>query len=57
MAQGRSNQAIASKLFITDKTVEAHVRAILTKLNLPAAADDRRRILAVLTFLLRDHDD
>jgi DNA-binding NarL/FixJ family response regulator len=56
MAQGRSNQAIANGLFITDKTVEAHVRAIFTKLNLPAAADDHRRVLAVLAFLLRDDD-
>ena len=56
MAQGRSNQAIANTLFITDKTVEAHVRAIFTKLDLPAAADDHRRILAVLAFLLRDDD-
>ena len=56
MAQGRSNQAIASRLYITDKTVEAHVRAIFTKLDLPTAADDHRRVLAVLAFLLRDHD-
>jgi DNA-binding NarL/FixJ family response regulator len=56
MAQGRSNQAIASRLYITDKTVEAHVRAIFTKLELPTAADDHRRVLAVLAFLLRDHD-
>ena len=56
MAQGRSNQAIANTLFITDKTVEAHVRAIFTKLDLPAAADDHRRVLAVLAFLLRDDD-
>jgi DNA-binding NarL/FixJ family response regulator len=56
MAQGRSNQAIASRLYITDKTVEAHVRAIFTKLDLATAADDHRRVLAVLAFLLRDHD-
>lgn len=56
MAQGRSNQAIANTLVITDKTVEAHVRAIFTKLNLPTAADDHRRVLAVLAFLLRDDD-
>ena len=54
MPQGRSNQAIANTLFITDKTVEAHVRAIFNKLNLPPAADDHRRVLAVLAFLLRD---
>jgi DNA-binding NarL/FixJ family response regulator len=57
MAEGRSNQAIATRLFITDKTVEAHVRAIFTKLTLPAAGDDHRRVLAVLAYLTRDHDD
>ena len=51
MAEGRSNQAIARALFVTDKTVEAHVRSIFTKLNLPAAADDHRRVLAVITYL------
>ena len=55
MAQGRSNQAIATRLFVTDKTVEAHVRAIFTKLTLPAAADDHRRVLAVVAYLMRDH--
>jgi DNA-binding NarL/FixJ family response regulator len=57
MAEGRSNQAIAARLFITDKTVEAHVRAIFTKLTLPAASDDHRRVLAVLAYLMRDQDD
>jgi DNA-binding NarL/FixJ family response regulator len=57
MAEGRSNQAIATRLFITDKTVEAHVRAIFTKLTLPAAGDDHRRVLAVLAYLMRDQDD
>ena len=57
MAEGRSNRAIASRLFITDKTVEAHVRAIFTKLNLPAAPDDHRRVLAVLAYLLRESDN
>lgn len=56
MAEGRSNQAIARALFVTDKTVEAHVRSIFTKLNLPAAADDHRRVLAVITYLSQDHD-
>jgi DNA-binding NarL/FixJ family response regulator len=56
MAQGRSNQAIATRLFITDKTVEAHIRAIFTKLTLPAEADDHRRVLAVLAYLARDQD-
>jgi DNA-binding NarL/FixJ family response regulator len=57
MAEGRSNQAIATRLFITDKTVEAHVRAIFTKLTLPAASDDHRRVLAVLAYLMRDQQD
>ena len=55
MAEGRSNQAIATALFVTDKTVEAHVRGIFTKLNLPPAADDHRRVLAVVTYLTADH--
>jgi DNA-binding NarL/FixJ family response regulator len=56
MAEGRSNQAISRNLFVTDKTVEAHIRAIFTKLKLPAAADDHRRVLAVTTYLYRDQD-
>ena len=55
MAQGRSNHAIARTIFVTDKTVEAHVRGIFTKLNLPTAADDHRRVLAVVTYLSQDH--
>ena len=56
MAEGRSNQAIANALFVTDKTVEAHVRGIFTKLDLPSAADDHRRVLAVVTYLSHDHE-
>jgi DNA-binding NarL/FixJ family response regulator len=51
MAEGRSNAGIAHQLWVTDGAVEKHVRSILMKLNLPAAADDHRRVLAVLTFL------
>jgi DNA-binding NarL/FixJ family response regulator/class 3 adenylate cyclase len=51
MAEGRSNQAISERLFLSAKTVEGHVRNIFTKLNLSAAPDDHRRVLAVLTFL------
>ncbi len=51
MAEGRSNQAISERMFLSAKTVEGHVRNIFTKLNLPAATDDHRRVLAVLTFL------
>ena len=51
MAEGRSNVGIAHRLWVTEGTVEKHVRAILTKLNLPEAEDDHRRVLAVITFL------
>jgi DNA-binding NarL/FixJ family response regulator len=51
MAEGRSNQAIADKLFLSTKSVEGHVRSIFTKLNLLDTPDDHRRVLAVLTFL------
>jgi DNA-binding NarL/FixJ family response regulator len=51
MAEGRSNQAIATRLCLTGKTVESHVRSIFLKLDLAAAPDDHRRVLAVLTHL------
>jgi DNA-binding NarL/FixJ family response regulator/class 3 adenylate cyclase len=51
MAEGRSNQAIEHGLFLAPKTVEAHVRSIFTKLDLPPAPDDHRRVLAVITYL------
>jgi DNA-binding NarL/FixJ family response regulator len=51
MAEGRSNAGIARRLWVTEGTVEKHVRAILTKLGLPETDDDHRRVLAVLTFL------
>lgn len=51
MAEGRSNAGIARRLWITEGTVEKHVRSILTKLSLPDTTDDHRRVLAVLTFL------
>ena len=51
MAEGRSNLGIAQGLFVTEGTVEKHVRSILTKLNLIEEAADHRRVLAVLTFL------
>jgi len=51
MAQGRSNHAIANGLFVTEKTVEAHIRAIFIKLNLSPTADDHRRVLAVIAYL------
>lgn len=51
MAQGRSNSGLSSELFLSIKTVEAHVRSIFTKLDLPITTDDHRRVLAVLAFL------
>jgi DNA-binding NarL/FixJ family response regulator len=51
MAEGRTNQAIAERLFIAERTVEKHVRSIFTKLELPASAEDHRRVLAVLAYL------
>jgi DNA-binding NarL/FixJ family response regulator len=51
MAEGRSNAGIARRLWVTEGTVEKHVRSILTKLTLPETQDDHRRVLAVLTFL------
>ena len=51
MAQGRSNQAIAERLWMAPKTVETHVGNIFTKLDLPPANQDHRRVLAVLAFL------
>jgi DNA-binding NarL/FixJ family response regulator len=51
MAEGRSNAGIARRLWITEGTVEKHVRSILAKLSLPETEDDHRRVLAVVTFL------
>jgi DNA-binding NarL/FixJ family response regulator len=51
MAEGRSNVGIARELFVTEGTVEKHVRSVLMKLRLPEADDVHRRVLAVLTFL------
>jgi DNA-binding NarL/FixJ family response regulator len=51
MAEGRSNAGIAHRLWVTEGTVEKHVRSILAKLRLPETNEDHRRVLAVLTFL------
>jgi DNA-binding NarL/FixJ family response regulator len=51
MAEGRSNAGIARRLWVTEGTVEKHVRHILAKLSLPEADDDHRRVLAVVAFL------
>ena len=51
MAEGRSNAAIAARMFVSEKAVGKHTNAIFTKLDLPLAADDNRRVLAVLAWL------
>jgi serine/threonine-protein kinase PknK len=51
MAEGAANVGIARRIFITEGTVEKHVRSILTKLNLPESETEHRRVLAVLRFL------
>lgn len=51
MAEGRSNSAIAERLYLNAKTVESHVRNVFTKLDLLPEADDHRRVLAVLAHL------
>jgi DNA-binding NarL/FixJ family response regulator len=51
MAEGASNAGIAHRIFVTEGTVEKHVRSILMKLNLPESEDEHRRVLAVLRFL------
>ena len=51
MAQGASNAGIARQIFVTEGTVEKHVRSILTKLDLPESDTQHRRVLAVLRFL------
>lgn len=54
MAEGRSNAGIASRLWVTDGTVEKHVRSILAKLDIYESEDDHRRVLAVVSFLEAD---
>ena len=51
VAEGLTNNAIARRLVLTDRTVEGHVRSILMKLNLPESDDAHRRVLAVITYL------
>jgi DNA-binding NarL/FixJ family response regulator len=51
MAEGRSNNAIASRMFLSDRAVERHVTAIFSKLKLATTPDSHRRVLAVLTYL------
>jgi DNA-binding NarL/FixJ family response regulator len=51
VAEGLSNQAIAARLFVTERTVEAHVKQIFQKLGLAADPSSHRRVLAVLAYL------
>jgi DNA-binding NarL/FixJ family response regulator len=51
MAEGRSNAAIAGRLFVTEKAISKHINNIFTKLGLPPSDDDHRRVLAVLAYL------
>ena len=51
MAEGRSNAAIAARMFVTEKAVGKHTNNIFAKLDLPPAPDDNRRVLAVLAWL------
>jgi DNA-binding NarL/FixJ family response regulator len=51
MAEGRSNAAVAQRLFVTERAVEKHVTSIFQKLRLPATEEDHRRVLAVLRYL------
>jgi DNA-binding NarL/FixJ family response regulator len=51
MAEGRSNRGIAEALVVSERAVEKHVTSIFTKLDLPPASEDHRRVLAVLAYL------
>ena len=51
IAEGRSNQGICQALWLSPKTVETHIRSVFSKLDIPTASEDNRRVLAVLTYL------
>ena len=51
MAEGRSNQGIGERMFLSTKTVESHVGSIMTKLDLTESPDENRRVLAVVRYL------
>jgi DNA-binding NarL/FixJ family response regulator len=56
MAQGRTDRGIREELYLSQKTVESHVRSIFRKLDLPSSPIDNRRVHAVLTFLRKDRE-
>ncbi len=56
MAEGLTNTGIAHRLVLSERTVEAHVRHVLLKLDIPESAQGNRRVLAVLTHLREEHD-
>jgi DNA-binding NarL/FixJ family response regulator len=51
MAEGLSNRGLSRRLFLSERTIEAHVKSIFSKLDLPRAPDDNRRVLAVVKYL------
>jgi DNA-binding NarL/FixJ family response regulator len=51
LAEGRSNKGICDRLFVSPKTIEAHVKHIFIKLGVEVSPDDHRRVLAVLAYL------
>ena len=57
VAEGLSNRAIADRLFVTDRTVEAHVKQVFLKLSLDLNPDSHRRVLAVLAYLRGERPD
>jgi DNA-binding NarL/FixJ family response regulator len=57
MAQGLTNNAIARRLVVAERTIEGHIRSVLMKLDLPENDDAHRRVLAVITYLRAEKDD
>ncbi len=53
VAEGRTNAAVATSLVVAERTVEAHMRSILLKLQIPDSGDNHRRVLAVIAYLSR----